>query len=204
MRQPSRFTQVDSDSEPLFHSGGVASSDCEEETQAVLFCPCRLFFTHANSDMDIQATVLDRPSSPPPSLLQHLQDDPAMGSEVGGTVPEQFQHNEFGRGWRLRCRFGGRIGGRCSGPPRSAMSPGSWVVVGMAGLEGLVLHTIFRRRVIAQFQFVEGRCHSRTQVAFEEWGAWGRVAEVRAWKLFLLILRMLLHRPPRGGLVPRK
>ena len=31
---------------------------------------------------------MDRPISPPPSLIQDLQYDPAMGVEVGGTVPE--------------------------------------------------------------------------------------------------------------------
>ena len=34
-RGRSRFTQVDSDCEPLLHNGGVASNDSEEETQAV-------------------------------------------------------------------------------------------------------------------------------------------------------------------------
>ena len=29
------------------------------------------------------------------------------------------------------------------------------------------------------------------------------VREERGWKLFLLLPRMMLHRPPRGGLIPR-
>ena len=29
------------------------------------------------------------------------------------------------------------------------------------------------------------------------------VGQTRAWKLFLLLPRLLLHRPPRGGLVPK-
>ena len=31
-----------------------------------------------------------------------------------------------------------------------------------------------------------------------------RLGQVRAWKLFLMLPRMLLSRPPRGGEVPKK
>ena len=34
-RRRSRFTQVESDCEPLLHDGGVGSNDSEEETQVV-------------------------------------------------------------------------------------------------------------------------------------------------------------------------
>ena len=29
------------------------------------------------------------------------------------------------------------------------------------------------------------------------------VGSTRAWKLFLLLPRLLMHRPPRGGLIPK-
>ena len=47
--------------------------------------PPFLFHTHRW----ILMTPLDRPSSPPPRMIQDLQCDPAMGVEVGGTVPNQ-------------------------------------------------------------------------------------------------------------------
>ena len=68
------------------------------------------------------------------------------------------------------------------------------VAVGMASLDGLDLHAIFRQRAVVMRTvptFLKGAFTAALRVAFD------------AWKLFLLIPRMLLHRP-RGGLVPRK
>ena len=85
------------------------------------------------------------------------------------------------------------------------------VAVGMASLDGLDLHAIFRRRAVVMRTvptFLKGVFTAAFRVAFDECIAarahGDETWEVRAWKLFLLIPRMLLHRPPRGGLVPRK
>ena len=85
------------------------------------------------------------------------------------------------------------------------------VAVGMASLDGLDLHAIFRRRPIVMPTvptFLKGAFTAALRVTFDEciadWAHRDKTREVRALKLFLLIPRMLLHRPPRGGLVPRK
>ena len=78
------------------------------------------------------------------------------------------------------------------------------VAVGMASLDRVNLHGIFRRRAVVMRTvptFLKGAFTAALRVAFEECIAarahGDETREVRAWKLFLLIPRMLLHRPPR-------
>ena len=56
-------------------------------------------------------------------------------------------------------------------------------------------------------KFLEGAYVSALRVAMEEIQRSRQVndetARSRGWKLFLLILRMLFHRAPRGGLIPK-
>ena len=280
-RRRSRFTQVDSDCEPLLHDGGVAN-DSEEETQVVsvhqtpgnsviegrvalpvrqissrvpkrlrltghhhgtaptddicdalefdltqgdssgldappplpppiLPPPC-VPHTQVDSDVDVQATALDRPTSPPPSLIQDLQYDPAMGVEVGGTVPESDSSSTMSL-----VEDGGSVAGsaghavEAQGVEEVPQVRARAVAVGMASLDGLDLHAIFRRRAVVMRtvpSFLKGAFTAALKVAFDECIAarahGDETREVRAWKLFLLIPRMLLHRPPRSGLVPRK
>ena len=100
--------------------------------------------------MDVQATVLDRPSSPTPSLLQDLHYDPAMGAEVGGTVPESDSSSTTSL-----AADGGSVAGSAAGFGVHVQGvqevPQVWaraVAVGMASLDGVDLHEIFRRRAI--------------------------------------------------------
>ena len=74
------------------------------------------------------------------------------------------------------------------------------VTVGMASLDGLDLHTIFRRRAVVMRtvpSFLKGAFTVAFRVAFDECNAarahGDETREVRAWKLFLLIPRMLLQ-----------
>ena len=56
-------------------------------------------------------------------------------------------------------------------------------------------------------RFLRGPYRTAMRVALEEIREGGRRDDVtrqeRGWKLFLLLPRMLLHRSPRGGLIPR-
>ena len=85
------------------------------------------------------------------------------------------------------------------------------VAMGMASLDGVDLAEIFkqRARVLRTVPFfLKGAFRGAMRVALEE----AQCArdrnddnrDTRAWKLFLLLPRMLLSRPPRGGRVPRK
>ena len=55
--------------------------------------------------------------------------------------------------------------------------------------------------------FLKGPYRIAMRGALQEIGEGSRgiefVREERGWKLFLLLPRMMLHRPPRGGLIPR-
>ena len=56
--------------------------------------------------------------------------------------------------------------------------------------------------------FLKGACCSVMRVALREADrerdSRDLVGQTRVWKLFLLLPRLLLHRPPRGGLVPTR
>ena len=56
-------------------------------------------------------------------------------------------------------------------------------------------------------KFLRRTYKSAMRVALREWEAGTEVGDEvrrrRAWKLFLLLPRMLLHKPVRGGLVPK-
>ena len=162
--------------------------------------------------MDVQATALDRPSSPPPSLLQDLQCDPAMGVEVCGIAPELDSSSTTSLAADEGSVAGSAgFGVDVQGVEEVPQVRAGAVAVGMASLDGLDLHAIFRRRAIVMRtvpNFLKGAFTAAFRVAFVESIAarahGDETREVRAWKLFLLISRMLLLRPPRGGLVPRK
>ena len=57
-------------------------------------------------------------------------------------------------------------------------------------------------------KFLRGACRSAIRVALAETdhgiAAGDEVRLCRAWKLLLLLPRMLLHKPARGGLIPKE
>ena len=78
-------------------------------------------------------------------------------------------------------------------------------------LDEVDLALIFRRRVVVMKsvpKFMQGVFRVAVRAALEEVTAARLVRDdrrhTRAWKLFLLLPRLLLFRPPRGGLIPRK
>ena len=85
------------------------------------------------------------------------------------------------------------------------------VAIGMASLDEFHVLEIFksRARVVRTVPlFLKGAFRGALRVAFEE-AQCARdnnddVRNCRAWKLFMLLPRMLLSRPPRGGQVPKK
>ena len=85
------------------------------------------------------------------------------------------------------------------------------VAIGMASLDGVDFTEIFKQRARLMSTvplFLKGAFRCALRVAFEE----AQCArdrndnhrDTRAWRLFLLLPRMLLSRPHRGGRVPRK
>ena len=85
------------------------------------------------------------------------------------------------------------------------------VAMGMANLDGVNIIEIFKQRARVMRivpLFLKGAFRSAMRVALEE-AQCARdrnddIKDTRAWKLFLLLPRMLLSRPPCGGRVPRK
>ena len=85
------------------------------------------------------------------------------------------------------------------------------IAVGMASLDMVDMHEVFQRRAMVMRTvpvFLKGAFKAALRVALEErilGEANGDFIKVqRAWKLFMLLPRMILFRPPRGGKVPRK
>ena len=79
-----------------------------------------------------------------------------------------------------------------------------------ASLDHFELKSVFSRRarVLSTIPFIlKGAFRSALRTALEvnaghEMGSESRM--MRGWKLFMLLPRLLLHRPSRGGMVPRK
>ena len=69
---------------------------------------------------------------------------------------------------------------------------------------------VFRQRAAVMKSvphFLRGPFRNALKLALEE-ASWGNcrddeVRQERSWKLFMLLPRMLLHRPPGGGVIPR-
>ena len=81
------------------------------------------------------------------------------------------------------------------------------VAIGMASLDEF--HLKERARVMRTVHlFLKGAFRGALRVAFEEAQCVrdnnDDARNCRAWKLFMLLPRMLLNRPPRGGQVPKK
>ena len=73
-------------------------------------------------------------------------------------------------------------------------------------LDTIDLRTTFARRASVMKsipQWLKGPFRNALKMAMEEAIRPGVLHQERGWKLFLLIPRLLLHRPPRGGLVPK-
>ena len=85
------------------------------------------------------------------------------------------------------------------------------VAIGMASLDEFHVPDIFKERARVMRTvplFLKGAFRGALRVAFEE-AQCARdnnddARNCRAWKLFVLLPRMLLSRPPRGGQVPKK
>ena len=91
------------------------------------------------------------------------------------------------------------------------MPRGRGVSVGMASLDEVHLPSIFeyRAHVMRSIpRIMKGAYRSAMRVALQE-AVQARTEGselnlIRAWKMFLLLPRMLLHRPTRGGMVPKQ
>ena len=73
-------------------------------------------------------------------------------------------------------------------------------------LDTVDLRATFSRRACVMKttpHFLRGPCRNALRLAMEEAVRAGEVHQNRGWKLFLLLPRLLLHRPPRGGKVHR-
>ena len=73
-------------------------------------------------------------------------------------------------------------------------------------LDQLNVEEIFKQRACVMKvvpQFLKGSYRNAMRVALEEASAESHARQGRGWKLFMMLPRMLLHRPPRGGLVSR-
>ena len=73
-------------------------------------------------------------------------------------------------------------------------------------LDTIDLRTTFARRASVMKSiphWLKGPFRNALKLAMEEAIRPGVLHQERGWKLFLLIPRLLLHRPPRGGLVPK-
>ena len=73
-------------------------------------------------------------------------------------------------------------------------------------LDTIDLRTTFARRASVMKSiphWLKGPFRNALKLAMEEAIRRGVLHQERGWKLFLLIPRLLLHRPPRGGLVPK-
>ncbi len=80
----------------------------------------------------------------------------------------------------------------------------------MASMDEVDLNTIFARRANVMssiLHFLKGPCRAAVRLAMREASCAREIGDVlrltRAWKLFLLLPRMFLSRPPRGGLVSK-
>ena len=88
--------------------------------------------------------------------------------------------------------------------------PSGHVGAGMTSLDEVDLNTIFSRRANVMRSiphFLKGPHRAAVRLAMREASSARETGDVlrltRAWKLFLLLPRMFLSRPPRGGLVPK-
>ena len=72
-------------------------------------------------------------------------------------------------------------------------------------LDTIDLRTTFARASVMKSipHWLKGPFRNALKMAMEEAIRPGVLHQERGWKLFLLIPRLLLHRPPRGGLVPK-
>ena len=84
------------------------------------------------------------------------------------------------------------------------------IASGMASLDVVNLKTVFERRACVMRSaphFFRGALRASFRMALNKivrgCEASDRTRQIRGWKLFMLLPRMSLHRPPRGGLVPR-
>ena len=76
-----------------------------------------------------------------------------------------------------------------------------------AALHEVDLPLMFERRAVVMRSipfFLRGPYRNAMLLALEEICASEALRRARGWKLFLLLPRMLLHRPPRGGTMPKK
>ena len=81
---------------------------------------------------------------------------------------------------------------------------------GLQSLDGVDLKTMFSRRGVVMKsvpKFLQGAWRAALRIALEEVSTGRQVGDIvrqmRAWKLFLLLPRMLLHRKARGGAIPK-
>ena len=82
---------------------------------------------------------------------------------------------------------------------------------GLRSLDGVDIRQIFRRRAMVMKsvpKFMQGSFRGVLKAIMEEVNAARLARDVlrqsRAWKAFLLLPRLLLHKPPRGGLIQKK
>ena len=85
------------------------------------------------------------------------------------------------------------------------------VIHGLQSLDGVDLKAMFSRREVVMKsvpKFLQGAWRAALRIALEEVCTGCQVGDItrqtRGWKLFFLLPRMLLHKKPRGGAIPRQ
>ena len=116
--------------------------------------------------------------------------------------------------WRAMFQLDPSMGIQCpylrlTCPPNKC--PGRVFLEALRLVDEVDLALIFSRRAVVMKsvpKFMQGVFRVAGRAALEEVTAVRLVRDerrhTRAWKLFLLLPRLLLFRPPRGGLIPRK
>ena len=146
-----------------------------------------------DTDLEVATTAVDRRNSPSTSLLDALDHDLAMedDGQVGGDVDNAADSESD-----------------IPAPRNLQITPA--IRDALLSMDEIDLVPIFKRRpclMKSPPNFLKGPYRSAMRLALTEVEAGHRVGDeartARAWKLFLLLPRILLHRSPRGGKIPK-
>ena len=158
-----------------------------------------------DTDVEVATTAVDRHNSPSASLLDALDHDLAMedNGQVGGDVDNPTDSESD-----IASDLGERAAPVDPAPRNLPITEA--IRDALLSLDEIDLVPIFKRRpclMKSPPNFLRGPYRSAMRFALTEVEAGHRVGDeariARAWKLFLLLPRILLHRPARGGKIPK-
>ena len=158
-----------------------------------------------DTDLEVATTAVDRRNSPSTSLLDALDHDLAMedDGQVGGDVDNAADSESD-----IVSDLGERGAPVDPAPRNLQITPA--IRDALLSMDEIDLVPIFKRRpclMKSPPNFLKGPYRSAMRLALTEVEAGHRVGDeartARAWKLFLLLPRILLHRSPRGGKIPK-